>query len=159
MPNFYRPHDISIHVLQPFPWIPLIFALFQANCVPPNWKLHNHITTILTIFLPISGSISLFPSKQQKEDGSPTWTIVCQVPVHRIQARFEESTRKHSSCQSWRIWKQGWCRMHGSYKWIIMHEKCGRPDSNGFQLKWRLGTQAMAIEKNLTLGGRFGSTS
>ena len=30
--------------------------------------------------------------------------------------------------------------VHGSYKWIIMHEKCGRPDSNGFQLKWRLGT-------------------
>ena len=24
---------------------------------------------------------------------------------------------------------------HGSYKWIIMQEKCGRPDSNGFQLK------------------------
>ena len=22
---------------------------------------------------------------------------------------------------------------HGSYKWIIMHEKCGRPDSNEFQ--------------------------
>ena len=29
---------------------------------------------------------------------------------------------------------------HGSYKWIIMHEKCGRPNSNGFQLKWRSGT-------------------
>ena len=29
---------------------------------------------------------------------------------------------------------------HGSYKRIIMHEKCGRPDSNGFQLKWRFGT-------------------
>jgi hypothetical protein len=29
---------------------------------------------------------------------------------------------------------------HGSYKWIIMHEKCGRPDSNGFLLKWRFGT-------------------
>ena len=25
--------------------------------------------------------------------------------------------------------------LHGSYKRIIMHEKCGRPDSNGFQLK------------------------
>ena len=24
---------------------------------------------------------------------------------------------------------------HGSYKRIIMHEKYGRPDSNGFQLK------------------------
>ena len=24
---------------------------------------------------------------------------------------------------------------HGSYKWIIMHEKCGRPDNNGFQLQ------------------------
>ena len=31
-------------------------------------------------------------------------------------------------------------KCHGSYKWIIMHEKCGRPDSNGFQLKWRFGT-------------------
>ena len=30
--------------------------------------------------------------------------------------------------------------LHGSYKWIIMHEKCERPDSNGFQLKWRFGT-------------------
>ena len=30
--------------------------------------------------------------------------------------------------------------LHGSYKWIIMHEKCGRPDSNEFQLKWRFGT-------------------
>ena len=29
--------------------------------------------------------------------------------------------------------------LHGSYKWIIMHEKCGRPDSNKFQLKWRFG--------------------
>ena len=29
---------------------------------------------------------------------------------------------------------------HGSYKWVIMHEKCGRPDSNEFQLKWRFGT-------------------
>ena len=26
-------------------------------------------------------------------------------------------------------------RLHGSYKLIIMREKCGRPDSNGFQLK------------------------
>ena len=27
------------------------------------------------------------------------------------------------------------CPKHGSYKLIIMHEKCGRPDSNGFQVK------------------------
>ena len=33
-------------------------------------------------------------------------------------------------------------RPHGSYKWIIMHEKWGRPDSNGFQLKWRFGTHS-----------------
>ena len=28
---------------------------------------------------------------------------------------------------------------HGSYKWIIMNEKYGRTDSNGFQLKWKFG--------------------
>ena len=29
-----------------------------------------------------------------------------------------------------------WIRTgQGNYKGIIMHEKCGRPDSNGFQLK------------------------
>ena len=31
------------------------------------------------------------------------------------------------------------CNAHGSYKWIIMNEKCGRLDSNEFQLKWRFG--------------------
>ena len=46
---------------------------------------------------------------------------------------------------------------HGSYKWIIMHEKCGRPDSNGFQLKWRFGTNGNW--KNQNPGGRFGATS
>ena len=39
------------------------------------------------------------------------------------------------------IWFCIWL-YHGSYKWIIMLEKCGRPDSNGFQLKvwhqWQL---------------------
>ena len=46
---------------------------------------------------------------------------------------------------------------HGSYKWIIMHEKCGRPDSNGFQLKWRFGTYGHWKSQNP--GGRFGATS
>ena len=46
---------------------------------------------------------------------------------------------------------------HGSYEWIIMHEKCGRPDSNGFQLKWRFGTHGNW--KNQNPGGRFGATS
>ena len=42
-------------------------------------------------------------------------------------------------------------------KWIIMHEKCGRPDSNGFQLKGRFGTHGNW--KNQNPGGRFGATS
>ena len=46
---------------------------------------------------------------------------------------------------------------HGGYKWFIMHEKCGRPDSNGFQLKWRFGTHGH--RKNQNPGGRFGATS
>ena len=46
---------------------------------------------------------------------------------------------------------------HGSYKWIIMHEKCGRPDSNGFQVKWRFGTHGNW--KNQNPGGHFGATS
>ena len=46
---------------------------------------------------------------------------------------------------------------HGSYKWIIMHKKCGRPDSNGFQLKWRFGTHGNW--KNQNPGGRFGAIS
>ena len=40
---------------------------------------------------------------------------------------------------------------------IIMHEKCGRPDSNEFQLKWRFGTHGNW--KNQNPGGRFGATS
>ena len=28
---------------------------------------------------------------------------------------------------------------HGSYKWIIMFEKCGRPDINIFHIKWIIG--------------------
>ena len=32
------------------------------------------------------------------------------------------------------------CALHGSYKWIIMLEKYGRPDLNGFHLKWIIGT-------------------
>ena len=31
------------------------------------------------------------------------------------------------------------CRLHGSYKWIIMLEKCGRPDINVFLIKWIIG--------------------
>jgi hypothetical protein len=56
-----------------------------------------------------------------------------------------------------------WCHTietlnkHGGYKWFIMHEKCGRPDSNGFQLKWRFGTHGNW--KNQNPGGRFGATS
>ena len=29
---------------------------------------------------------------------------------------------------------------HSSYTWIIIHEKCRRPDSNWLHLKWRFGT-------------------
>ena len=46
--------------------------------------------------------------------------------------------------------------MHVGYKWFIIHEKCGRPDSNGFQLKWRIGTHGHW--KNQNPGGRFGVT-
>merc|ERR1712037_278689 len=37
--------------------------------------------------------MGFFPSKQQKEDGSTTWTIVRQRPVHRIQARLGINTK------------------------------------------------------------------
>ena len=55
---------------------------------------------------------------------------------------------------AWHLWNL-WT--HGNYKWIIMHEKCGRPDSNGFQLKWRFGTHGNW--KNQNPGGCFGATS
>ena len=45
---------------------------------------------------------------------------------------------------------------HGSYKWIIMHEKLRRPDSNGFQLKWRIGIHGNW--KNQNPGGHFEAT-
>ena len=46
---------------------------------------------------------------------------------------------------------------HGSYEWIIMREKCRRPDSNGFQLKWRFGTHGnwKNQNKNSTLNWSF----
>ena len=44
---------------------------------------------------------------------------------------------------------------HCSYQWIIMHEKYGLPNSNGFQLKWRFGTDDNW--KNENPGGRFGA--
>ena len=38
--------------------------------------------------------------------------------------------------------------LHGSYKWIIMLKKCGRPGINVFHIKWII----MAIEKIKILG-------
>ena len=46
---------------------------------------------------------------------------------------------------------------HGSYKWIIMLEKCGPPDLNVFHLKWIIGTHGNWMSQNP--GGRFGATS
>ena len=46
---------------------------------------------------------------------------------------------------------------HGSYKWIIMLEKCGRPDLTVFHLIWIIGTYGNW--KNQNPGGRFGATS
>ena len=51
---------------------------------------------------------------------------------------------------------------HGSYKWIIMLEKCGRPDSNEFQLKWRFGIHGnwkKSKKSKSKFWGRFGVTS
>ena len=46
---------------------------------------------------------------------------------------------------------------HGNYKWIIMLEKCGRPNLNVFHLKWIICT--LGNWKNQNPGGRFGATS
>jgi hypothetical protein len=46
---------------------------------------------------------------------------------------------------------------HGSYKWIIMLIKCGRPDLTVFHLIWIIGIYGNW--KNLNPGGRFGATS
>ena len=42
-------------------------------------------------------------------------------------------------------------------KWIIMLEKCGRPDINVFHIKWIIGNHGNW--KNQNPGGRFGATS
>ena len=47
--------------------------------------------------------------------------------------------------------------MHGSYKLIIMLEKCGHPDINVFHIKWIIGNHGNW--KNQNPGGRFGATS
>ena len=47
--------------------------------------------------------------------------------------------------------------LHGSYKWIIMFEKCGRLDLTVFHLIWVIGTYGNW--KNQNPGGRFGATS
>ena len=47
--------------------------------------------------------------------------------------------------------------VHGSYEWIIMLEKCGRPDLTVFHLIWVIGTYGNW--KNQNPGGRFGATS
>ena len=46
---------------------------------------------------------------------------------------------------------------HGSYRWIIMLEKCGHSHLNVFQLKWIIGTHGNW--KNPNPGGWFGATS
>ena len=46
---------------------------------------------------------------------------------------------------------------HGSYNWIIMLEKCGRPDINVFHIKWIISKHGNW--KNQNPGGRFGATS
>ena len=48
-------------------------------------------------------------------------------------------------------------RIHGSYEWIIMLEKCGRLDLTVFQLIWVIGTYD--TWKNQNPGGHFGATS
>ena len=45
------------------------------------------------------------------KNGTTTRTIVCQGCFHRLQARFEEPTRKHSPFESGRMWRQRPCRM------------------------------------------------
>ena len=46
---------------------------------------------------------------------------------------------------------------HGSYKWIIMLEKCGRPNLNVFHLNWIIGTHGNW--KNQNPWSPFGATS
>ena len=48
-------------------------------------------------------------------------------------------------------------RGHGSYRFIIMLEKCGHSDLNVFHLKWIIDTHSKW--KNQNPGGRFGATS
>ena len=81
--------------------------------------------------------------------------------LQRINGKIKESKHHiHWRCtQEWTVYllNEGGFYLQGSYRWIIMHEKCGHPDSNGFQLKWRFGTHGNW--KNQNPGGCFGATS
>ena len=52
--------------------------------------------------------------------------------------------------------KQMGLNFHGSYKWIIMLEKCGRLIINVYHLKWIIATHGNWRKQNP--GGHFGAT-
>ena len=77
---------------------------------------------------------------------SSMWTVSEEIFFYYLlqgkNCYFETNILSHICKYLYQdIWFCIWL-YHGSYKWIIMLEKCGRPDSNGFQLKvwhqWQL---------------------
>merc|ERR1712004_45273 len=58
-----------------------------------------------------TADMGLFRNNSSVKNGTTTRTIVCQGCFHRLQARFEEPTRKHSPFERGRTGRQRPCRM------------------------------------------------
>ena len=79
----------------------------------------------------------------------PWKKIYAVYNIHFSFADFNTATTKRI-IERRRIVQQ---KRHGSYRWIIMLEKCGQSDLNVFHLKWIIGTHGNG--KNQNPWGRF----
>ena len=93
-----------------------------------NWRFHQRHPKVLN----------------QSPEAESVCCHLCHGIYPMVNKKLSKLTRKRLVVQ-----------YHGSYKWIIMLEKCGRPDLNVFYLKWIIGTHENCKDP----GGCFWATS
>ena len=145
-----------------------LFSLF----IPADLELSNRLLLSLhsIIALSVYPSLKILDLRYHVhfcEQASAVWNFdqVYSALIDCMSSNWHEIRMHDTPHLKW-IWEK-FCSMyyggmmallsHGSSKWIIMHEKWRRLDSNGVQLKWRFGTHGNW--KNQNPGGRFGATS
>ena len=126
----------------------------------------QRIKLIHNVILPSSARLSSgnFSSNSSLKITFQNWNVMLFEGFAKIRGNSKKfwTTPAWISSISWPIRSSSTAakvsnRQHGSYKWIIMLEKCGHPDIDVYHIKWIIGNHGNWKKQNP--GGRFGATS